>query len=141
MKYLHLTRHQFVALTLWIAHTFVFNRFSITPRLALVSPVMGCGKTTALDIANELAFKTSKTDHITAAVLFRLIDRDRPTLLLDEGDNEDLPNNPTLRAVINSGHHEGGKIMRYLDGEIVKFTTFAPLAIAIIGRLRGARQS
>ena len=68
-------------------------------------------------------------------MLFRLIDRDRPTLLLDEADNQDLPNNPTLRAVINSGHHCDGKIMRYLDGRVREFSTFAPLAFATIGKL------
>jgi hypothetical protein len=134
-RHLHMTEHQYVAVALWIAHTFVYTRFSVTPRLALTSPVRGCGKTTALDIISELACKTVKTDHITAAVLFRLVDRDRPTLLIDEADNQDLPSNATLRAVINSGHHDGGKIMRFLDGEITKFTTFAPLAIACIGKL------
>ena len=72
---------------------------------------------------------------MSAAVLFRLIDRDRPTLLLDEADNQDLPNNPTLRAVINGGHHCDGTFMRVLDGQIVRFSTFAPLAFAAIGKL------
>jgi hypothetical protein len=134
-RYLHLTVHQFVAVALWIAHTFLFNRFAITPRLAVESPVRGCGKTTLLNIIKTLAFKTIKSDHVTAAVLFRLIDRDRPTLLLDEADNQDLPNDPTLRAVINSGHHCDGKIMRYLDGRIQSFSTFAPLAFATISKL------
>jgi len=39
-RHLHLTDRQFVALTLWIAHTFRFHDFSVTPRLALVSPVI-----------------------------------------------------------------------------------------------------
>ena len=134
-RHLHLTEHEYVAVALWIMHTFFYARFSVTPRLALTSPVRGCGKTTALDIISELAAKTDKSDHITAAVLFRQIDRDRPTLLIDEGDNQDLKSNATLRAVINSGHHDGGKIKRFLDGEIVKFTTFAPLAVACIGKL------
>jgi hypothetical protein len=133
-KYLYFkTEHQFVALTLWIAHTFVFNRFSVTPRLVLRSPVRGCGKTTGLNVINALALKTKKVDHITAAVTFRLIDRDRPTLLLDEVDNLDLRNNPTLRSVINSGHDTDGRIMRFLEGEIVEFSVFAPLALAFIG--------
>lgn len=67
-----------------------------------------------LNIVKALGCRARKTDHVTAAVLFRLIDRDRPTLLLDEADNQDLANNPTLRSVINSGHHCDGKIMRYL---------------------------
>jgi hypothetical protein len=134
-RHLHLTVHQFVAVALWIAHTFLYSRFAISPRLALESPVRGCGKTTLLNIIKTLAFKTTKSDHLTAAVLFRLIDRDRATLLLDEADNQDLPNDPTLRAVINSGHHCDGKIMRYLDGGIREFSTFAPLAFATISKL------
>ena len=135
IRHLHLTEHQFIAVSLWIAHTFVFSRFAVTPRLVFESPVRGCGKTTALNIVKALAFKTTKTDHITAAVTFRLVDRDRPTLLVDEADNQDLPTNAVLRAVINSGHHCEGKIMRYLGGEIVEFATFAPLAFATISKL------
>jgi hypothetical protein len=33
---------------LWVLHTWVFDRFPITPRLALLSPVRGCGKTTMM---------------------------------------------------------------------------------------------
>jgi hypothetical protein len=50
-----------------------------------------------------------------------MIDRERPTLLVDEADNQDLSNNPTLRSVFNSGHHYQGKIWRCLDGEIRDF--------------------
>ena len=134
-RHIHLSEHQYVAVSLWIAHTFLHSRFAITPRLALESPVRGCGKSTLLNIIKTLAFKTIKSDHTTAAVLFRLIDRDRPTLLLDEADNQDLPNDPTLRAVINSGHHCDGKIMRYLEGSIQTFSTFAPVAFATIAKL------
>jgi hypothetical protein len=104
-RHLHLTEHQFVAVTLWIAHSFLYSRFSVTPRLALVSPVRGCGKITALSIINALAFKARKTDHTTPAVLFRIIDRENPCVLLDEVDNFGLLSNPTLRAVVASGHH------------------------------------
>jgi hypothetical protein len=134
-RHLSLTEHQLVAVTLWIAHTFVFSRFSVTPRLVFESPVRGCGKTTALNIIKVLAFKTRKTDHVTAAVTFRLIDRDRPTLLIDEADNQDLLVNATLRAVINSGHHCDGKTLRFVNGGPTEFETFAPLALASISKL------
>ena len=45
-RHLSLTEHQLVAVTLWIAHTFVFSRFSITPRLVFESPVRGRVPTT-----------------------------------------------------------------------------------------------
>ena len=37
--------------------------------------------------------------------------------------------------MINSGHHTDGKVCRYLDGEEKVFSTFAPLALAAIGKL------
>ena len=89
-RHLHLTDAQRVAMTLWIAHTFKYHEFSVTPRLALISPVRGCGKTTALSIIKALSFNASKLDSITAAVLFRIIDRARACVLLDEVDNLDL---------------------------------------------------
>jgi hypothetical protein len=134
-QHLHLTGHQFTALTLWIAHTFKYHRFSVTPRLALLSPVRGCGKTTVLNLISALAFKAKKFDHTTPAVLFRLIDREHPCILLDEADNQNLPVTSALRAVINSGHHSEGKVSRYLDGEEKVFSTFAPLGLAAIGTL------
>jgi Protein of unknown function (DUF3631) len=60
-----------------------------------------------------------------------MITRERPTLLVDEGDNLDLANTPDLRAVINSGHHRDGQICRATG----TFYTFAPLAMAAIGLL------
>jgi hypothetical protein len=134
-RHLYLDEHQYVAVACWVAHTFLYDRFSITPRLALVSPVRGCGKTTVLNILKALGLRTTKTDHVTPAVLFRRIDRDRPTLLIDEADNQDLPTNAILRTVLNSGHHCDGNIERYLDGRVQSFKTYAPIAIASIGKL------
>jgi hypothetical protein len=42
------TAEQRLATALWILHCWLFDRFAITPRLALLSPVRGCGKTTLL---------------------------------------------------------------------------------------------
>ena len=134
-RYLYLSEAQIIALTLWIAHTFKYRAFGITPRLALVSPVRGCGKTTVLSVAAELACKAVKLDNTTPAVLFRMIDRDRPTVLLDEVDNAELPVNAAMRAVLNSGHRSDGKFTRCLNGELTTFSTFAPFALAAIGAL------
>jgi hypothetical protein len=134
-RHLHLTEHQLVALTLWVAHTFCYAQFSVTPRLALLSPVRSCGKTTLLNIVTALAFKTMKFDHTTPAFLFRTIDRDHPCILLDEGDNQNLLGTGALRTVLNGGYHVDGKFSRCIGGEDRFFSTFAPLAIAAIGEL------
>jgi hypothetical protein len=67
--------------------------------------------------------------------LSRHIDREHPTLLIDEGDNLDLAVNGALRAVLNSGHRKGGKVTRCYHGQARSFSTFAPAAVAAIGTL------
>jgi hypothetical protein len=134
-KHLKLAEHQCVAVALWICHTFVFDRFAVTPRLALLSPVRGCGKTTALNLISALAAELRRADHISAAAIFPMTHSDRPTLLLDEVDNLDLMTNSALLAVANSGHRRGGKVARYVAPAVCEFSTFAPMALAAIGRL------
>jgi Protein of unknown function (DUF3631) len=125
-----------LAAALWMLHCYVFDRFSITPRLALLSPVRGCGKTTMLALAGALVAEPYRTDNVTAAAIYHQLDhRPRTTLLVDEGDNLDLLRNSVLRAVFNSGHRRGGGIDRFVGGWPRKFWTFAPLAVAAIGML------
>jgi hypothetical protein len=122
---------EFIAVALWVMHTFVFDRFMHTPRLALLSPVNGCGKSTVLDVLEQLTLRAQKFDHTTAAAAYRLIDQQRPTLLLDEGDNQELKPG-TLLSVLNSGHGKKGRILRSDKGRPRWFSTFAPAAFAAI---------
>lgn len=134
-QYLEMREDEYLAVALWALHTHFFEQFMVTPRLALVSPVRDCGKTTVLSILNVLCARPEKTDGITPAALFRLMDSDRPTLLCDEADNYDLASNATFRAVLNSGHRRGGKIIRVIDDAPRRYSTFAPVAVAAIGSL------
>jgi hypothetical protein len=133
--YVALTAHQSVAVTLWIAHTFVYRRFTVTPRLMLTSPVRGCGKTTLLELIEALCARPLKSDNITAASIYHAVDHEHPTLLIDEADNLGLALNGALRAVLNSGHRKGGKVTRYHHGQARSFSTFSPVAVAAIGTL------
>jgi hypothetical protein len=72
---LEMTSHQFVAVSLWIAHTFVYQRFTVTPRLMVTSPVRGCGKTTLLDLLEAMCVRPLKSDSITAASIYHAVDR------------------------------------------------------------------
>jgi hypothetical protein len=135
-EYLEVGPHEHVAIALWCLHTHVYDRFLVTPRLALTSPVRGCGKTIALDVLNLLTARGSRHDHISPASVYRIIDRERgSTLLLDEVDNLGLGHNFTLRAVLNSGHRRGGCITRTVKDAPRRFPTFAPMAFATIGAL------
>ena len=95
----------------------------------------GCGKTTALILLEALTADPYRSDNVTAAAIFHTLGYREHTLLLDEGDNLGLLNNPTLRAVFNAGHRRGGAISRFISGRPRKFSVFAPLAVAAIGML------
>ena len=98
-----------LATALWVLHTYIFDRYTITPRLVLRSPVRGCGKTTLLVLLDLLSAEPFRVDSVSAAAIYHQLDhRPRSTLLVDEADNLDLFSNGTLRSVFNSGHRRGG---------------------------------
>jgi hypothetical protein len=135
--YLHLTPEQRIANALWILHTYVYEKFMITPRLAFVSPTHGCGKTTALKFNELLCSNPYYSDDLTAAVIYHQIDHyPRTTFLLDEADNLGiLYSDNVLRKVINSGHRQGGSIDRFVRARPRKYPTFAPLSTGSNGLL------
>ena len=137
-RYLALPHGAVDAVTLWVAHTHAFEAFVCTPRLNLQSPEKGCGKTTTLDVLTLFVPRSIKTENLTTAVLFRLIDAHKPTVLADECDAW-LQNNEELRGLLNAGHRRGAQVLRCEgDGNEVRgFRAFAPAVLAGIGALPG----
>lgn len=139
-RFLALPKHADAACALWVLHTHAFEASPITPRLAITSPEKRCGKTTLLELVGALVAKPQMASNISAAAVFRTIELCRPTLLIDEADTF-LGENEELRGVLNSGHRRSGEVIRVRerDGELepVVFSTWAPVAIAMIGKLPG----
>ena len=100
--------------TVWITHTWVYDKFDHTPRLDIQSPVKGCGKSTLLELLRITGRRTFKADNISAAAMFRAIELWNPTLLVDQQDTF-LPGNEQLRGVINSGFERTGMVIRAVD--------------------------
>lgn len=127
------------ATALWIAHTWVYERFNHTPRLAITSPTRRCGKSTLLELLRLTCRRTLKSDSISAAAVFRTVEALRPlTLLADETDSY-LPEAEELRGVLNSGFEESGQAIRVVEQggvhQPVAFATFCAVALAGIGEL------
>lgn len=123
-------------LAMWAIHAHCVEAFYHTPRLNIGSPTKGCGKTVALDWIEAVTPRAIRTESVTSAVLFRIIDKYQPTLQVDEVDRY-IKKNDELIAAINAGHRRGGQHLRCEgDGNAVRFfRTFAPVALAGIGRL------
>lgn len=124
--------HHIVGLGLWALHTHIYNQFPKSPRLAIISPVANCGKSTVLNILNSMVSNPEKLIDPSVSSTFHLAGN--RTLLLDEGDNMSIVK--SMRAILNNGHEIGGFVPRMgKDGEVIKHQVYGPLALASIGRL------
>ena len=127
--------HSRVACALWVPHTYLLQYFQVTPRLAVHSPVHGCGKTTLLDVLHCLVQRPKVAASVTTATVLRIVEKYHPTMLIDEAESA-LTNNEELRKVVDSGHRRNGVGHRSVgdDHETREFSTYTPLAIALIGK-------
>ena len=71
-------------ITLWCLSTYLINHFRIYPKLIVTSPEKRCGKSTLLDLIEAFSYKPLLTSNMSTAVIFRLIDIEQPTLIMDE---------------------------------------------------------
>jgi hypothetical protein len=119
-------------LALWVLHAHAIAASSISPILAVVSPQKRCGKSTLLDLLGALVPRRLFASSITAAALFRAVEKYRPTLLVDEADTF-LARNDELRGVLNAGHTSSTALVVRTVGdehEPRSFSTFCPKAVA-----------
>jgi putative DNA primase/helicase len=128
-----------VALALWALHAHAHDAFVVSPVLGITSPEKRCGKSTLLHVLHGVVPRGLPASNITAASLFRAVEKFRPTLLIDEADTF-LRDKEELRGIINSGHTRASAIViRSVavgdDFDARVFSTWGPKAIALIGTL------
>ncbi|HEX9044437.1 MAG TPA: hypothetical protein VF802_05355 [Candidatus Limnocylindrales bacterium] len=107
---------QATAIALWIAHTHVIDSSDTSPYLAITSAERQCGKTLLLDLLELLVARVWRAVLPSDAIVYRKIDRDRPTLLLDEADaifgRAASDRYEGLRALLNAGNRRGTRVPR-----------------------------
>jgi hypothetical protein len=138
-EYVHFaSEEQAIAVTLWVAHTHILDLFDTSPRLAIRAPSKQSGKTRLMEVLKELVKDGWHVVGPSAAVLFRKIERDQPTILLDETDRlfeQRAENTADILQVLNTGHGRGTKVPRVVGPkhELQDFEAFAALGLAGIG--------
>ena len=128
-------------MTLWILFTWVFEYIAETnPYLRIISPAPECGKSTLLKVIKFLARGGWLVSRITASSFTRTMERERRTLLLDEGDAF-LHENEIMRNVLDgaSDPDTANISLSVKSGDDwipAEFNVFVPIAIASIAMLR-----
>ena len=136
------SEHALHAVVLWAAHTHAVEAFDSSPRLALLSPEPGSGKTRVLEVLESLVPRPMHALSASPAPIFRSIATARPTLLFDEVDalfkkrgTDDTAE--AMRALLNAGHRRGAAIPRCVGPThaVTLFEVYAAAALAGLGDL------
>lgn len=131
-------------LALWSLATFLFECFDAFPYLAITSPAKRCGKTRLAELLELVCANPLRTVGITPAALFRIIEKQKPSLIIDEaetlrGKDE---HTHTLREILNAGYRAGQTVLRCVGSseggyKVEQFETYCPKVIVLIGSLPG----
>ena len=126
------------AIALWVLHSWAFEAFALSPILAFVAPTKRSGKSNALLVTAYMCPRGFLTTNPTAAAVFRLIERDQPTLIVDEVDKLIHRDSSAIDTFINGYIKRTATVIRCAgdDHEVREFSVWTPKAIALIGKPR-----
>lgn len=121
----------YVFFCVYVLYTHVYDVFDQTPYIGIFGPY-GSGKSRLGDVLEGLCFRATQTSDITSAALFRSVDQERGTIIIDEGLHNQNRSD-TLNRILRSGYRRNGRV-KCCDpgGSIASFSTYCPKAIADI---------
>ena len=128
---------------LWTIGTYIFPVFEAYPYL-LLNGTRGSGKTKLLEIMYYLAFNAEITANASPSSVFRLIEANLSTVLIDEGETlSGRERDKELIYLLNAGYKKSGVVTRVNKDthQIEKFQVYSPKAVAAINPLDSTLQS
>jgi Protein of unknown function (DUF3631) len=122
------------ATVLWAAFTHVIEIAVHAPKLVFTFPERDAGKSTALHVLRRMVQRPYMAIEATGAAIYRIVDRMRPTLLLDEADTL-FQRSTVLAHIINESWTNGGQKVPRVGpgGEVIEFDPYGTQAIAMKG--------
>lgn len=141
-RFVVVTPEQTHVIALWVLHTWAFDASDQTVYLAILSAEKRSGKTRLLEVLGVVTRSPWHAVQPSEAVVYRKIEKDRPTLLLDETDalfsQRGDARAEAVRALLNAGSRRGATVPRVLDAKsdkLIDFNVYCPKALAGIGTL------
>ena len=123
-RYVFCNKETATVATLWIAHTYLMDHIRFSPLAIITAPEKGCGKSTLLGVMASMVNKPMPTSALSSAVLYRMVDKHHPTLLIDEVDTF-IAEDEAMRGIINSGHRRDLAIVYKCPGDNHDVTPFS----------------
>jgi hypothetical protein len=135
LRYVVMPKDLAFVTALWIGQSWIHHYGTYSPILGVTSAERDSGKSTLMGVISFLVRRSFLGVCVSAAALFRSIEKWNPTFVIDEADDA-FADSPDLRSVINSGWIRGQGIPRVHPEthDVQKFSTFCPKAIALKGK-------
>ena len=126
-------------LAAWIIATWAVTVFDIICYLLVLSATRECGKTRVLEVIEFLSRKAFSTISSSPATIYRIIEKEQPTFLMDEAESlsKMSDHSGALIEILNGGY-ERGKVVPRCEGdknEVRYFNVFGFKALASTRRL------
>jgi hypothetical protein len=131
--------HEVLVIALWVmmawAHEVAATHSSY---LVVTSAEPDSGKSTLLDELGLLVPKPFTGAEPTGPSIYRVVDREKPTLIIDEADDL-FARKADLKHIFNAAWTRGTKIPRQVQGVTVLFDPFCPKGRRPLGHESAAR--
>jgi hypothetical protein len=129
----------YLFITLWVMGTYLYPIFPAYPMVLLNGPKRS-GKSRTLITTSLLAFNAMPIGDPTSAIIFRLIDEFRPTLIFDETEwlsKKELDS--SIGEILKFGYKKGFKIARCsYQGKNPFVETYESYCPKMLSNIRGA---
>lgn len=141
--YIHLPDSSTLVIASWVQAAWLIDVWDRFPHLAITSPEKRCGKTTLLETLSTVVPKPRSSPNISPSVMYRVIQQERPTLLMDEAQSvvrQGSEASTVMREILNAGISKNGEILRCGGKnweEIRSYAIYSPKVFAMIGPLDG----
>jgi putative DNA primase/helicase len=130
-RYIVLRPEAVTATALWTMTAWAHEGAAHSPILATISVEPDSGKSTLLGVLRFLVPKPFVSVEPTGPSVYRTVDRERPTLIIDEADDLFFRRSD-LRAIVNAGWSRGTRIPR--QGRW--YDPFCPKILGILGKTK-----
>jgi hypothetical protein len=127
---------QAVAITLWLAASYIIDRLRIFPFLFITSPLLGCGKSELCFVVERLAQDGLITTDMSAPFLYNTADAYmKRTLIIDEAKNFFELDRRQHRIINGSYIRASAKVHLMRRGQPVEINSWGPKVLSLIGDL------
>lgn len=129
-----------VAFVLWVIFTYLTDISDFAPIAWITAPERQCGKSTLLGLFDRVVNKAYPVINPTQAVIYRVMEQFKPTLLIDEIDTS-IKDKKELLGIVNAGYSRHANNVPRVNtdkgGIVENFDVFGAKVFSGIGEMKG----